>query len=394
MTRRVLPAMLLLAAVVLGTAILVWAPREADAMLDRAQDALAAGRADEAARLARDALAARPLDGRAYRVLAQVASVRGDPAQWSTLTALAVQYAPRDVAARAMAAQIAIDAGDIAAATRHYDRMLRVDPESAARVFPVLVAIARTGAGREELLAQLASQPQPPWRAALLTTLAHSLPAAADLPPLFHPLSRKSGLSAAEMALYIGRFVDDRQWQAGYLAWLNELPQERLKSVTSPVDGDFELQGASGAPFDWQVSNTDGIEAGVVDRDDGGGHALRVVFTGVHNVFRHARQLLLLQPGQSYTLRWRSRLDALDTPRGLHWVLRCAEGSDEPLLNGELLRGSSPWQPHEQPFDVPRDCPAQWLQLELEARIPAESYARGQAWFDDVGILSVTSASR
>jgi hypothetical protein len=63
------------------------------------------------------------------------------------------------------------------------------------------------------------------------------------------------------------------------------------------------------------------------------------------------------------------------------------------LLDGELLRGSSPWQRHEQSFSVPAGCPAQWLQLELDARIPAEYYARGGAWFDDVDILPMDVVS-
>lgn len=386
MNRRVLLAVLVIAALVV-CARLVWrAGIEPDDALQRAQSALEAGALDEAGRLARAALVVRPLDGRAYRVLAQVAARRGDQDQIATYTALAVRYAPRDVQARAMAAQLAIEAGDFATAVDHYDRMLRVEPESAQRVFPVMMALAQTDAGRERLLARLAEKPL--WRPALLQQLAHALPGAADLPPLFHELGRRTALAPAELAAYIGRFVDDRQWPSAYLAWLNELRPPLPGQLTSPVNGDFELPVAGGSPFEWHIDSLPAIEARIVSRDDGPGRALRVVFTGARSPFQGVRQLLLLQPGLEYRLRWRNRLDALDTPRGLHWVVSCADGPSGTLLSGQLLRGSGTWERHEQAFRVPAGCPAQWLQLELEARIPAETYARGTAWFDDVDILA------
>ncbi len=391
MRRRVLLALLLLAGLAVGARILMQATVEPDAVLGRAQAALAADQLDEAAALARAVLAARPLDGRAYRVLAQRALKRGDGAQLATFTALAVQYAPRDLEARALAAQLAIEAADFGAAVDHYDRMLRVEPASAERVFPVLAGLAQTDGGRERLLLRLAERPL--WRLALLRHAARALPAAADLPPLFHALGRRAGLSPEEMAAYIGRFVDDRQWQAAYLAWLNELPQARLGQLASPVNGNFELS-STGAPFEWLIEGASGAEAGIADRDDGAGHALHVAFAGARAQVRNVRQLLLLQPGLNYLLHWQSRLDALDTPRGLHWVLVCAQGGGERLLNGELLQGSAPWRRHEQGFTVPPGCPAQWLQLELDARIAAETYARGAAWFDDVVILAADVASR
>jgi hypothetical protein len=41
---------------------------------------------------------------------------------------------------------------------------------------------------------------------------------------------------------------------------------------------------------------------------------------------------------------------------------------------------------HAVAFDVPADCTAQWLTLELDARIAAETQAMGTAWFDDVEV--------
>jgi hypothetical protein len=99
------------------------------------------------------------------------------------------------------------------------------------------------------------------------------------------------------------------------------------------------------------------------------------------------RQLLLLPPGTGYQLQWRSRLDGLQVARGLRWTLTCADGPAGTILASEPLAGYSPWRQHAAAFDVPPDCPAQWLILELDARIAAETQAMGTAWFDDVEVV-------
>jgi tetratricopeptide (TPR) repeat protein len=90
---------------------LQWRPAHPDALLMLAEKNVAGRKFDAAEALAKRALAANPLDGRAYRVLADAASARGDRKRQQTLIALAVQHAPRDIAARAWAAQIALERG-------------------------------------------------------------------------------------------------------------------------------------------------------------------------------------------------------------------------------------------------------------------------------------------
>ena len=127
---------------------LQWWPGHPDALLMLAEKNVAGRKFDAAEALAKRALAANPLDGRAYRVLADVASARGDRERQQALIALAVQHAPRDIAARAWAAQIALERGDAAAAVAHYDRILRVAPRAQAEVFPVLAGLAATPGAR------------------------------------------------------------------------------------------------------------------------------------------------------------------------------------------------------------------------------------------------------
>ena len=125
---------------------------------------------DEQQALARRALAANPLDGRAYRVLADVAREQGDrERQRRRSSRWRFEHAPRDIAARTWAAQIALERGDAAAAFSHYDRILRVAPEAQTTIFPVLAGLASMPGARDALVSRLAEQP--PWRESLLGTL-------------------------------------------------------------------------------------------------------------------------------------------------------------------------------------------------------------------------------
>jgi len=362
-----------------------WRPDHPAALLRLAEKQVASGNFDAAAALARRALAADPLDGRAYRVLADVARGQGDRDLQRTLIALAVRHAPRDIAARAWAAQNALERGDAAAAFSHYDRILRVAPQAQATIFPVLAGLAAMPGARDALVSVLAGQP--PWRASLLGYFAGNTPSADDLPPVFEALRASGGLSPEENAALVGRLVRDRRWDQAFVAWAGGLSAAQLAALGTPVDPGFEDATPPGGPFEWNFGRVAGVDAGIRSLPDAKGHALRVEFQGRRSAFRDVRQLLLLPPGTGYQLQWRSRLDGLQAARGLRWTLTCADGPAGTILATEPSAGSSPWRQHAAAFDVPPDCPAQWLVLELDARIAAETQAMGTAWFDDVEVV-------
>jgi hypothetical protein len=365
---------------------LSWRPDHPAALLRLAEWKLAARRFPEAGTLAQRALAANPLDGRAYRVLADVAREQGDRERQRTFIALAVQHAPRDIAARTWAAQIALEQGDAAAAFSHYDRILRIAPEAQTTIFPVLAGLAAMPGARDALVSRLAEQP--PWRASLLGYFAGTTPSADDLLPVFAGLRAKGSLSPDENAALVGRFVRDRRWDQAFVAWAGGLSAAQLAALGTPVNPGFEDAAPPSGPFEWNFGRVAGVDAGIRSLPDSRGHALRIEFQGQRSPFREVRQLLLLPPGTGYQLKWRSRLDGLQVARGLRWTLTCADGAAETILVTEPSAGSSPWRQHTAAFDVPANCPAQWLVLELDARIAAETQAMGTAWFDDVEVVS------
>ncbi|MCX7064817.1 MAG: hypothetical protein NT024_09755, partial [Proteobacteria bacterium] len=96
---------------------------------------------------------------------------------------------------------------------------------------------------------------------------------------------------------------------------------------------------------------------------------------------------LALAPGE-YQLQGNVRVDNLRNERGLQWRVVCADDDRRVLAETERVSGTEPWQPFSAVFSVPeRACRAQWLQLTLAARIPAEQYISGQAWYDDLRII-------
>src|SRR6478672_4276895 len=118
-------------------------PNNPEALMRLANARLAKRDASGAERLARQLLAASPADGRGYRVLAQVADLRGQQDRAAKLYAIAVHRAPRDIEARAWLAQRALAAGDYGTALQHVDRVLSMSAWPAkARLFPVLVQLS------------------------------------------------------------------------------------------------------------------------------------------------------------------------------------------------------------------------------------------------------------
>ena len=316
--------------------------RQPDATLEQARQAAAAGDAEGAARLAREALAERPLDGRPYEVLAALANERGDMEEAGRLAELAVKHAPREPLGRVLAAQAALQRGDWATAVRHYDRLLRVTPAMSGQVFPVLGGLGQDPASREALVANLADDP--PWRGSFLRAFARNAP---DPRPLFRELARKSELSPEEQSAYLGRYVADRRWGEAFAAWASLLPPESLTRLSTPMDGGFELPLTGGPPFSWEIRAPKGVEAALLQRPGEDGHALRVLFLGRRSAFNHVRQLLVLPPGD-YVLAWRQRVEGLETERGLRWTMTCADGPKTRIIATEPAAGSSPWETRQR----------------------------------------------
>jgi hypothetical protein len=82
------------------------------------------------------------------------------------------------------------------------------------------------------------------------------------------------------------------------------------------------------------------------------------------------------------------RTDALRNERGLQWTIACAEGRGQRIAATDRYADSSPWREFVLDFSLPdQGCAAQWLQLELAARVPGEQQVSGRIEFAGLRIV-------
>lgn len=340
-------------------------------------------KAEPAADYARRALQADPLDGRPYRVLARLADAKGEKDRALELFQIAALRAPRDPVAHLWLLDHHMRANNAEAALVHLDLLLRVHPELFVRFESLLLGLAGAPPAHEALATKL--DEQPPWRGRFLTTVARKAQNMDNVAPLFDALrTRPGGLAAGELSPWLDRLVREGRAGQAYLLWAANLPADRQKSLGNVFNGGFEF-APDPVGFGWRFGRVSGAR---IERLGGPGvtgqAALRLAFEHRRVPFAHVRQMLALAPGR-YELSLRARADGLRSERGLVWQVSCVTGG--PVLGQtEPLRGRTPWHSREMEFEVPENCPGQWLLLRVPARIEAEQQIGGRAWFDDLKI--------
>lgn len=365
---------------------LAWRAGHPEALLAKAEQEV--GRDPEtAATLARAAAAASPEDGRPYRVLGEIADLRGRQDQALAAYRIAAERSPRDMRSQAWMADHYLLDRDAKSALRHVDRMLRVSPGYFSRLREPLVLLAAEPAAHDALAESLAASP--PWRQQLVMAVASKGAPLERVAPLFERLRKApGGLAPREMEAWVGRLFREGLAGQAYLTWANQLPAERLQGLGNLYNGGFEWSPETGG-FDWDFMAVRGARiARLSGSGVSGRHGLRVAFEDRRVPFRHVKQRLALPPGH-YRLVGRAKPDGLRTQVGLVWTVSCDRGRRD-LGETAPLKGLGPWRHFEAEFTVPAGdpgCAGQWLTLRLPARIAAEQRIGGQAWFDDLKII-------
>ena len=342
--------------------------------------------AEAAADYAKRALRSDPLDGRPYRVLAQLADAAGDKPRALELFQIAAHRAPRDPVAHLWLMDHHLRGNRPAELLAHLDLLLRMYPRTFTQHEPLLLALAAAPPAHAALASELADQP--PWRYRFLVTVARKAPDTDAVAPLFEAVRKgDDGLASNELAPWLDRLVREGRVGQAYLLWAGNLPPDRQQSLGNVFNGGFE-HAPDPVGFDWRFGRVPGAR---IERRGGSGvtgrAALRIAFEHRRVPFAHVRQMLALAPG-SYQLELRARADALRSERGLVWQVSCVRGGPA-LGQTEPLRGQTPWHSQKVEFDVPPDCPGQWLLLRVPARSEAEQQIGGRAWFDDLKIRRI-----
>jgi hypothetical protein len=333
-----------------------------------------------------------PLNARAMRILGQAAAAAGNDAEAVRFMQMAARLSLHQSIAVYWLLVHSTESKDYKAALTYADVILRTLPGFDAYVMPVLARIAEDGSAVGLLKAALADDP--PWRTTILQNLPRAVGDERIVLDLLLSLRRsRHPPTEAELDPYLNFLVEHRMYELAYYTWLEFLRPGELAGAGLLYNGDFELP-PSGAPFDWHIEQGFGVNIDMPERPDkSGDRALVLAFESGRVEYHSVKQLLMLAPGR-YHLR-ASYKGELIGPRGLKWRLACAENPDRPFAESAMISGrAAAWSDVELDFAVPADgCRAQYLSLDLDARMPSEQFISGTIWFDDLRIQRLASAS-
>lgn len=366
---------------------LAWRSADPDALQALAEQRLQQRDWAGARAAARSLLAAEPLQGRAFRLLAEVAEARGDASAALRLYSIAATRAPRDTRAHAWLAQRYLARGEYAEALTHIDRILRADPARASSIAPLLVKLAADRRFAAALARAL--QQAPPWRNGVLAALQDPRKGDPDAAGyVLAALSRDGALSATDKTRWLDGLIARGRWGEAYARWVGllSMPPDRLPLL---YNGDFSQQPGAGG-FDWRINRVPGVLAAFEPVAGSNGPAAYLRFLGRRVGASGLEHPLLLAPGR-YRLELRMRAQALRSEDGLQWQVVCA-GPVGVIVRSEPVDGSFGWRPLTLAFEIPTQaCPGQWLRLVNPIPEGAAQAVGGELWVDDVRLIPQAS---
>jgi hypothetical protein len=354
--------------------------READTLVDRDPR--------RARELALRALAANPASSRAYLVLARLAAAEHDTGAYADALARSAELEPQNAPTRLALADLALAQNDAGAALVNLDATIRARPAAAPNLYPKLLSLLATDAGETELR-KLFARHIPAWWPAFFT-YASAQGATVIVPLRLLDIRRSFDPSpgVVERQPVIARLAKEGEWQPAFFVWLNGLTPEQRRAAGNVNNGGFEMPFTT-STFDWRWPARNGVEIEALPTfGTTGARAMRLAFQGQVASPQLAAQTLLLDPGYTYDLRARYRLESLRSPFGVQWEVSCgATGSPQVLANSDRMVGTTDWRDFTVKFTVPGNCYPQQLSLVLRGDAKLDLQATGLAWFDDVQII-------
>jgi hypothetical protein len=339
---------------------------------------------------AETALTNDPLNAHALRILGELADASGDDPSADKFMQAAAYLSRHESAADLWMLRKTTQARDFKSALYYADVALRTAPELGTYVVPVLVHMAESGGSTDLLTNVLAADP--PWRRQFFGELPQSVTDART------PLALLTTLQASanpptrpEIHHYVEFLVAHKFYDLAYYTWLQFLPPEQLASTGLLFNGSFEVT-PSGEPFDWTINAGPGVTIDIVPQADGnGGRALLVDFQFGRVDYHSVSELVMLTPG-TYAFKGQYK-GKLDGPRGLKWRVVCAGGGSAPIGEGPMMTGlTRNWSGVDFTFTVPEtDCRAQYVRLDLDARMASEQMISGSMLFKEVHISRVAN---
>jgi hypothetical protein len=340
---------------------------------------------------AETALMQEPLNARALRVLGQLADVSNDNAGAVKFMEAAAGMSLHENIAVFWLMQKSTEAGDYKTAIAYADALMRSDPNLASYVVPVLAYFADGKAPIGAVEAVLGGDP--PWRNLFFRLLPDRV--SDPRTPLNLLLALKQSPTPPtddDIRPYLNVLIQRKFYNLAYYTWLQFLPTDELRRAGLLFNGNFEVP-PSGMPFDWAIEQGAGVTVDVVPRPDKHDQrALMVDFLYGRVDYRSVTELVLLTPGTyQFNAEYSGKIAG---PRGLKWRVVCANDARTRVGESPMITGvTSGWKTTGFTFAIPAaDCRAQYVRLDLDARMASEQLVSGSLLFSGVNISRVSGA--
>jgi hypothetical protein len=362
--------------------------------LDRAFATLGPDRSVDLATIrtwAESALFSDPLNASALRLLGQVAIVSGDNADAAKFMNAAAHVSLHESSAVYWLMLKSTETNDYKTALSYADALLRTNRELAPYVVPFLGRFAEQKASTS--LVKVVLDGNPPWRDLFFTYLPSNMTDART--PLDLLLSLKTSSvppTTKEIGDYLTFLITRKSYDLAYYTWLQFLPESELQTAGLLYNGNFDIK-PSGLPFDWVIKPGSGVTVDIVPVGNNyDGHALLIEFLYGRVDYHSVRELVLLAPGTyQFDGQYQGKLIG---PRGLKWRLICANDGSTPLGESAMISGAATaWKEIKFMFTVPvANCRAQYVQLDLDARMASEQLVSGSVLINQLHISRVNSS--
>jgi O-antigen ligase/Flp pilus assembly protein TadD len=340
---------------------------------------------ESAAALARSALKRAPLNVEALSTLALAMEKRGRDVEATKLMNLAAGAGWWDDATQLWMFNRALAVGRYGVAMERVDALLRRDLEG-DKLFAAMVSMAKDREGMAALISRLEDRPS--WREDFLRWLSDAdLAQDGIAESIWLALAQSEAPpSDRELAIYVSTLIHDGRYQAARSLWSRTLSRAG-KALPLIYDGDFNRAGAAlqegtASPFQWRF-NDDGGTSTEIDAPPGAlsGVALHINANPGYSG-DIAKQLIVL-PAGSYRLRYAS-LSGEDGMDGVKLSVRCVNDTHSlSFVENAQAMVRNDWIGVSRHFEVPADCPAQYLQIEGTG----EAMGATDIWFDRIAIV-------
>jgi hypothetical protein len=309
----------------------------------------------EAFRLIDDAARKAPLAPEPFLVKGVQAQVAGRQTSAERAFLAAEWRDPRSLSAHYFLAGHFFQARNAERGLKEVASLANLSPQGVASSAPFIAAFARDPANWPRMRALFRTNPE--IKDAALVALAQD---GANAPAIL-ALTPASELKADSkwLPVLLSSMVTAGDYAKARATWA-AVSRIGPASRTPLFDPDFSKPEPP-PPFNWILTSS---TVGLAERQPGG--RLHAIYYGQEDGVL-ARQLLVLSPGR-YQLSMRL-LPGSSQPKALNWALMCPS-AQTPVASVPLdVAASRGWT-----FEVPADCPAQWLQLSgVSADLPQQS---------------------